>query len=472
MKVLLIYPPNLNMITTNVPSVVNEESGCYPPLGLMYVAGAIEERTSHKVEIIDCVAGRYTYGQLEQRIKENVPDVVGIQAITFTLVDVIKVSKLIKKINASIKTVVGGPHANLYPYETIAFPEVDFVLLGEGEGNIAEFLRALESNKNFEDVPGLIYKQDGQTFTANRSNLPIGDLDSLPMPARHLLDVQRYYSVLAKGKRFTTMMTSRGCPYKCTFCDRPHLGKKFRCRSAKNVVDEMEECCKNFGIDEFFLYDDTFTVDKNRVLMICKQIKERKLKILWDIRSRVDIMDDEMLRVLGQAGCIRIHYGVESGNEDILRHIKKGITLPQVRNVFKNTRKYRIQTLAYFMIGLPGESEREIHQTIDFAKSLDADFVHFAVTTPYPGTELYRLALKSGLYKIDYWEEFAANPSKDFVPKLWEENLSRDELVSLMMRAYKDFYGRPDYILKQLVKIRGLPEFKRKIKAGIRCFLK
>ncbi|MFC2066188.1 B12-binding domain-containing radical SAM protein [Chloroflexota bacterium] len=468
MKVLLIYPPNENMLTTNLPSFVEEEKGFYPPLGLMYVAAYAEKNTEYEVEILDAQVERLDYDAIEGEIERRKPDIVGIQAMTFTLVDVIATAKIVKRVNKDIKVVLGGPHVNIYPNETIGIPEVDYLILGEGEITFAELIQNPGNTERLKKIRGLVFKEGEKVVNTGLRKL-IDDLDTIPFPARHLTPYKKYYSLLAKRPPVTTMMTSRGCPYKCLFCDRPHLGKKFRARSAKNVVDEMENCV-DMGIKELLLYDDTFAVNRQRVLDICAEILTRGLDVGWDIRTRVDNVDKELLEKLREAGCERIHYGVESGNPEILKILRKGITVEQSREAFKLTKDIGIKTLAYFMIGSPRETKSQILETIEFAKKLEPDFVHFSVTTPYPATPLYYMGLEEGRLKNDYWQEFARNPTKNFVPELWEENLSREELIELLKSAYKGFYVRPKYVLKRVFEARSFEEFKRKAKAALRVF--
>jgi len=468
LRLCLIYPPDAHMIRTNVPSVVDEVTGCYPPLGLLYVAGAAERSGQHEISIIDCIAEGLTEAELEKRIAALQPDVVGIEAITFSIVDAFRTAGLVKRVDESIKVLLGGPHVNLYPEQTLQLPAVDYVLLGESETNIEPFLTALRDGEKMDKVPGVVYRGEDGTVRFGPPNPLIEDLDSLPMPARHLLNNELYSSVLGTGKRLTTIMSSRGCPARCIFCDRPHLGKSFRARSAGNVVDELELCVERFGIGEFFFYDDTFTIDHRRVFDVCCEIRLRGLDIYWDIRARVSTVDLEVLEELAKAGCKRIHFGIESGNPKVLKAMRKGLDLDRARQVFKWCRAAGIETLAYFMLGFPEEGRAEIQDTIDYALSLECDYVHVAVTTPFPGTELYRLGLERGLYASDYWAEFAANPSPDFVPELWTENFSREELIETMFLLYHKFYRRPAYLLRRVLKVRSLKEFWMKAKAGVR----
>ena len=468
MKILLIYPPAENEILNSYPSIVDEEAGFYPPLGLMYVAAYAERNTEHKIEILDTVVEKMDYPTIEREIERRKPDIVGIQVMTFMLIDVILTAKIIKRVNKEIKIVLGGPHVNIYPDETISIPEIDYIVLGEGEVPFTELIQNIENAHKLKKIRGLVFKE-GEKIVNTGSRELIENLDTIPFPARHLTPYKKYYSLLANRSPVTTMMTSRGCPYKCLFCDRPHLGKKFRARSAGNVVDEMEECV-DMGIKEFFLYDDTFAVNRQRAFDICNEIMNRDLDIGWDIRTRVDNVNKELLEKLREAGCERIHYGIESSNPEILKVLRKGITIEQAKEAFKMTKEVGITTLAYFMLGSPRETKSQILETIKFAKKLNPNFVHFSITTPFPATPLYYMGLEEGQLKSDYWKEFAKSPTKDFVPKLWEENLSGEELVELINYAYKSFYLRPRYILKELLKVRSLEEFKRKAKAGLSVF--
>jgi len=468
MKVLLINPPRENEIIGNNPSIIEEERGVNPPLGLLYIAGYLEKYTHHAVEIIDAQVEKLDYGILERRIQLINPDVVGLTAMTMTMIDVIKVVNIVKKIKSDAKVVLGGPHVHLFPDETINLKGIDFLVLGEGEVTFKELLDNVDDKSKLQEIKGLVFKRNNHIINTG-VRMPINNLDELPFPARHLVPYKKYTSLLTTGNIVTTMFTSRGCPYRCSFCDRPHLGKKFRSRSSMNVVDEFEECTK-IGINDFLIYDDTFAVNKKRVIDICNEINRRKLAINWDIRTRVDTVDEEMIKSLKKAGCRGIHYGIEAGTDKILKVLNKGITIQQAKYVFDITRKYKIPILAYFMIGNPTETIDDIHTTFKVMKSLDPDYVHITILTPFPGTKIYFDGLKNGVIERDYWREFAENPSSDFVPPNWGEMFNRDELNELLSEAYRKFYLRPSYILKRLTGIRSISELKKKARAGIKVF--
>ena len=464
MRVLLINPPRENEIIGNNPAVIEEERGHNPPLGLLYVAAYLLEHTSYEVSVIDSQVDELSYAALSECIRAARPDVVGLTAMTLTLVDVMKTVGLAKRAAPGVAVVLGGPHASLYPEETARLPEVDYVVQGEGEETFKDLLDAIGDPARLRAVPGLAFVA-GEDVVDTGVRPPIDDLDRLPFPARHLVPWQRYSSLLARRMPVTTVFTSRGCPFACSFCDRPHLGKKFRARSCVNVVDELEVCTK-MGIQDFLIYDDTFTVDRKRVLDICDEILRRRLDIGFDIRARVDTIHDEMLAKLRAAGCRGIHYGVEAGTDRVIGVLNKGIRLEQVDKVFRLTRKHRIPVLAYFMIGNPSETLEEIRTTFRVMRKLRPDYVHLTILTPFPGTKIYRDGLASGIIERDGWREFARDPAAGFVPPHWGETFSRAQLDELLAEGYRSFYMRPIYVARRLLGTRSWAGLKRQAAAG------
>ncbi|OQX79594.1 MAG: hypothetical protein B6D56_06795 [Candidatus Omnitrophica bacterium 4484_70.1] len=467
MRILLINPPRWNELMGKNPSIIEKHRGFNPPLGLLYLASTIKKFTNYEIEILDTQPLKLTYSQLESLLKDKFYDIVGISTMTFTLIDVYKTTRLIKKIMPRTKIILGGVHIHLFPEETINLDGVDFALMGEAEFSFLEFLKNFPKPSEYYKVPGLIYKDKNDKVVKNNFLLPY-NLDEIPFPERRLLNIKHYSSLLTQGGLSTTIISSRGCPFQCAFCDRPlsPITSRFRFRSAKNVVDEIGECLE-LGIKDFLFYDDTFTVNRKRVLEICEEIIKRKIEIRWDIRTRVDTVDEEMLKLLRKAGCTAIHYGVEAGNDKILKVIKKGFTIKKVREVFKLTKKVGIQTLAYFMIGLPQEDLDDIQDTFDLVKELKPDYAHFTIFSPYPGTELYYLGLEKGVIKKDLWREFAKNPEEGFKVPVWEENFTREQLYEIIVKFYKSFYLRPHYILSRLRKTKSKEELIKKAKAGL-----
>jgi len=469
MKILLINPPTENIIESDMPKELESGMDFLPPLGLMYIASYVIENTEYQLKFIDCPLEKINYNSLADIIKNVKPDIVGITAMTFTLIDVIKTADIIKKILPQAKIVLGGPHVNIYPEETLANESVDFIVLGEGEQAFVDLLRNINDHSKLKNVAGLVFRSPEGIINTGKRDF-IMNLDKLPFPARKITPYKKYYSIIARNNPTTTMFTSRGCPYRCLFCDRPHLGKLFRARSAENVVRELEEIEK-LGIKEVFIYDDTFTIDRKRVVGICNLILEKRLKLKWDIRARVNTVDEELLNLMKKAGCSRIHFGVEAGTEKILKVLLKGITLKQVKNAFMLTKKAGIETAAYFMIGSPTETLPDIEESIKLAKKLFPDYVHFTVLTPFPATDLYLQGLQSGFIKSDYWKEFSKNPKTSFKAPAWEEIFTRDELFKILIKAYQKYYLNPKYILKRLLELRSWDSIKNNFKAGIKLLM-
>lgn len=465
MKVLLINPPREYEVIGNNPKIIEKERGHNPPLGILYLAGYLEARTTQQVTVLDAQVEELDYPGLRARVAAEAPDVVGITAMTLTLIDVVKTVAAVREARPSARIVLGGPHVHLFPEESIALPGVDYLVMGEGEEAFADLLERMDDPEALARTPGLVFRaNDRLVNTGLRPS--IENLDALPFPARHRTPYRKYNSLLAAGEIVTTIFTSRGCPFRCTFCDRPHLGKKFRAAGAQRVVDEIQQCVE-LGIREFLVYDDTFTIQKGRVIEICDEILRRGLKIGFDIRARVDTVNEEMLSKLKQAGCQGIHYGVEAGTAHILSILNKGITLEKAQEAFALTRRHGIPILAYFMIGNPSETLEDIRTTFRVIRKLSPDFVHITVLTPFPGTEIYRDALARGIIERDVWREFAARPDPSFVPPHWGEHFTREELQNLLSEGYKGFYLRPGYILRRVGKLRSWPELKKKAKAGL-----
>jgi len=468
MKLLLINPPRWNELVGKNPSIIEKHRGFNPPLGLLYLAASLQKQTTFEVEILDTQPLELSYRQLEDVLSKKSFDVVGVTAMTFTLFDAVKTIRIAKKVHPNAWTVLGGTHVHLFPEETANLNGVDFALMGEAEYSLIALLSLLnQKNNTVDSIPGLIYKSKEGKININNI-VPITDLDALPFPRRSVLDIHQYNSLLSHSALSTTIISSRGCPFRCAFCDRPcsPVTSLFRVRSAQNVVDEIQECV-DLGIKDFLFYDDTFTVVRERILSICDELLHRGIHIRWDIRTRVDLVDRQVLEMLKKAGCQSIHYGVESGSDRILKIIKKGITVKKAKDIFALTRKIGIDTLAYFMIGLPSETASDIQKTCDLVKELHPDYVHFSIFSPYPGTELYALGMERNIIKQDIWREFARNPQEGFQIPVWEENFTRDDLYKTIVTLYKGFYLRPVYLLTRLAKTRSLGELMRKAKAGI-----
>ncbi|MCE1247116.1 MAG: B12-binding domain-containing radical SAM protein [Firmicutes bacterium] len=463
-KAALINPPDENRIYTEVPSKVNIKSGILPPMGLLYVESYLNRHSNHEVILLDCPADEIDYPALRQRLAGFSPDVIGITGHTHNIADMLKTSELFKSINPEGKVVWGGAHASAFSEKSADFNTVDYVVYGEGEVTFKLLLDRIADSADPSDIKGLIYKQNGKPVKNPPADY-IMNLDELPHPRREILDIKKYFYTVGSGQTASSFVSSRGCPYHCTFCSTP--GKTFRCRSAKDVADEME-ACKNQGIKELYFVDDTFNVDQKRVIEICREIINRKIDIQWNYRGRINLITQEQLELVEKAGCTRIQLGVETGTDEGMKILKKGIKTDQVRQVFKWLKKTKISSAAYFMIGCPHEKTKEdILKTIEFATEIDPDYVLFGILTPYPDTEIYEDGVKKGIVDPKIWDDFVTNPSKKFKPQVWTEFLTQEELEEMLDVAYKKFYGRPGYMFKRLLEIRSPGELWNKVKAGL-----
>ena len=334
-------------------------------------------------------------------------------------------------------------------------------MTGEAEAALPAMLDALVRGRDLSQVKGIAYRQpDGEIVVTPKA--ADCDVNAAPFPARHLIDNSLYYSFISKYKNFSCFITSRGCPYKCIFCEQG--SKPFRARSPKNVVDELELSNREFGIREFDFFDSSFTIRKDRVIAICDEIKRRKLDIVWAARTRVDCITDDVLKAMRSAGCTRIYYGIESGNREILATLKKSTSLEMYHDVIARTRANGIHTFGYFMVGNPYETEATIRQTIRLALSLDLDYAQFSKVTPMPATEMYTLLLKET--GRDYWREHIVAGVDDDIPRPLCD-MTDAEIQRWTRLAYLRFYYRPQYMARALSRLKSVDEFRRSAETAI-----
>lgn len=470
MDVLLINPPAASLVRTFAPEALTEGMGFYPPLGLLYIAAYAKKIYGDRfnIEVLDTQVEKMDYEKIEDYLKKKRPHVVGISCMTFLLIDALKVARIAKKVDPETHVVFGGTHPTIYPYEIAGRPEADSIVFGEGEVTFSELLEAVSEKKSLSGIKGIGYRENGRVVM-NPPREFIKDLDTLPFPDRELLPYKKYYNLLGKGKEImTSLLTSRGCPFDCIFCTKKD-GRVCRMRSPENAVGEIEECLEK-GITDFDIIDDTFTINKKRVMIIAEMIVQKGLRITMDLRARVDQVDQELLDKLAEAGCNRIRFGVESGNAEVLKKLKKGIDLQQVKPAFQMAKKAGLTTFAYFMVGSPGETEQDIKESIALAKELNPDYAQFLITTPFPATELYDSGREKGILKGDFWREFSVHPNSDFTAQWWTEYFSPEELEMWQKKAHMSFYCRPKYILNQIRQVKSLRELVRKTRTAIRLF--
>lgn len=407
------------------------------PLGIAYIA-AVLEKNGYKVRVYD--PAPYEKPHLKKTIEWFKPDIICISCMTPSFPRACRMARKIKE-NFDIPIVFGGVHATVAPEETLKNGFVDYIIAGEGENALLELLKVMSDGGNPKGVLGLGYRE-GRGLRINPPRPLIEDLDSLPFPARHLFSgwyFRRFVLFRGLWIKAGNMVSSRGCPYNCSYCSsRLMFGRRVRFRSPKNVVDEMEHLLKKYRLRGIALSDDTFTCNEKRAIEICREIRKRKLDFVWRVQGRVDTISDRLVGELVRAGCIQIDIGVESGSERILKVLQKGITPEQVIRAFRILKKYRIRTCATFMIGSPTETHEDIELTRELARKIKADYTQFFITTPFPGTEMYNdiVAEDPSFSRIPY-DHFICG-GENLVP-LIKNTIPHSELVKLQKDLNEEF---------------------------------
>lgn len=423
------------------------------PLGLLYIAGILE-RGGHSVEILDAWSFGIGLGEIRKQVLDFTPHVVGITAMTISACDAYLIAKAIKEMNPEIVTIMGGPHATALPEEAVNTENIDIAVMGEGEYIMLEICNHIaRGDKDFGKIKGVVYKE-GNKIIKTGFNPGMVELDKIPFPAYHLLYyMANYNSPPHWGKRgkFASVITSRGCPYGCSFCSVTEAwGRKYRYRSPDNVLNEIELLNKRYGVSFISFRDSVATLHRQRMIDICKGIMDRKLKIKWNCNAKPHEVDEELLRWMKRAGCKTIMYGIESGNEQILfqfKHTDKKV----IEKAIDITHKAGIIPHGYFMFGLPGETKETMRETIDFAKSLKLHQAGFTSVIPFPGTKLWDYCISHDLIVTMDWTKYDLKgmpPSKHL-------NLEAEEILKAQKTAFREFYLRPKIVFYQMKNIRS-----------------
>jgi anaerobic magnesium-protoporphyrin IX monomethyl ester cyclase len=418
----------------------------FTPLGLGYLAAVLEKK-QYKIDVIDCQALKFTYEEFRSELGKRKPDIVGITSTTLTYKSALQIAKITKEACPNCLTLLGGSHVSFWDKEALEeCPSLDIVVRKEGENTMLELAERVETGKDYNDVLGITFRKDGK-IVKNPDRAYIENLDDLPFPAHHLWPIER---LRKHGTVIFPLVTSRGCVYWCDFCTAVRMfGRRYRMRSQKSVVDELEYLQKTFGAFRFTFYDDAFTVDQKRVAEICREIKNRKMKIEWDCETRVDMVTKELLRSMKEAGCVAVWFGVESGSQQVLDAMRKGISPAQTIKAFKWAKEVGLMTVANVVLGFPGETKETIWETIKFIERLSPNDVGYYIATPYPGTPLYENVKNNGLLKTNDFNKF------DTATPVFEMGtMTGQELRDIRERAFQRFYLRPGYFFSMLGKGR------------------
>jgi anaerobic magnesium-protoporphyrin IX monomethyl ester cyclase len=439
-----------------------------PPLGLLYVAATLE-KAGTEVKVHDLGFDRHR-DKLERLLRNWEPQLVGITCTTPLYPHAKSVAEFVKKILPESWIIFGGIHPSVAPQNSLADSVADIVAIGEGEELMPAVAKAYPSREEAARVPGVVIKQNDRIIIGP-APARIADLDALPLPARHLVDVRSYLNASGHDRikwslpqPALPLIASRGCPYRCAFCASELVhGKKIRLRSIENIQQELESLISTYGIRGVYFYDDTISFNPEWFERLCLMLKGLGLK--WICGTRLDRVSRPMLEMMRDCGCVLISYGIESGDQEILTNVlKKGLTLDTIRQNMKLTRQVGIATVANYMLGFPGETEESMRKTIALSRELDSDIAEFSIYMALPGTELAATAMQTGaavendLSKFDYMR-----------PTYTDTSLPAELVKRYHRKAVLGFYLRPRYILRRVAGIRGWDEIKANL-SGLRSF--
>jgi anaerobic magnesium-protoporphyrin IX monomethyl ester cyclase len=460
MDVCLINPPEILRVWAGIPKAHAHGVYCFPPLGLMYLQAAVEKRSNYRVEIIDPVVDNLSYIEFEEMLKKQPLDFVGIGVYTHSLPDVQMTINLVLKLNPKATIVIGGPHCAMFPEYAMGLKGIDAMVTGDGEESFLEMIQNYDNGKDFSGIKGIWWKDDTGAVVKNETRNSVKNMTAYPWPDRRRTRYKDYYLPGTKQPMVTTAITSRGCPHSCPFCLT--YKKQYRIRDIDNILDEIEDCV-SMGITEVHFIDDLFTPNSQWVLKFCDAIEKRSLKFSWGYKTTIAGTTREQIRRCNETGCTKIHFGVESANNEGLDSFGKHCDTDDVHRVFRWCREESVRSVAYIM--LAGPHERTMAQAIDNLDEmlkLDAEFAVFAVYSPYPGTDAFEDGAKLGLYPADCWDRLMRDPLCGVeVPVSWEEHLNKAEILDLLKIAHRKFYFRPKFIARQILNLKTTSELKR-----------
>lgn len=439
MKVLFVNPPQ-------TASKYKFMGVIAPPLGIAYMAGVLQENNID-VEILDASAEDMDFKDVEKELLKRKPDLVALTALTPTIGRALETAQVVKETLPDSIVVMGGYHPTFNFIETLEDENVDIVIRGEGEYIMLNLVQALENQSSLHDVKGIVFEdKNSKEIVVNPEAPLIQDLDELPFPALNLLPMKKY-RLLDMDTHMTTMITTRGCPMQCSFCSSSAMhGKKIRERSVENIVDEIEYLKTNYDIDTIAFMDDTFTLKKRKVMAICDEILKRNIEIMWGCTSRVDTLDEKLLKKMKEAGCITIFIGVESADQQQLDNMCKNTTIAKIENAFKIAHKLKIRTIASVALGMPGDTKEIMNKTVKFVHKLKPNYAIYSLATPYPGTRFYKEAFEKNLIKIKDWSKYTL-----ITPILETIDCSLNDMRKIQAKAFMKFYLRPHYIIRQFL---------------------
>jgi anaerobic magnesium-protoporphyrin IX monomethyl ester cyclase len=425
-------------------------SRAWPPLGILYIAGVLT-REAIEVSMLDQTARGFSGEQVLDWVKKEDPDILGFSVLQSAATEASRLAQLVKAWNPNVTIVMGNYHATFNDMRILKkYPCVDVIVRGEGEYTSLDLVKRLTKRGDLREVEGITFKDNGDIISTPDRPL-IKNVDELPFPDRNLTNAQytsTVFGVKVATKKFTTVLSSRGCSFRCSFCGcRKFARGVWRPRSVENIMKELE-MLRGEGYEEILFVDDNFTLNRKRVRKLCQGIRREGLDLQWFCDSRVDNCDYDLFRDMVKAGCNSVYFGVESANQRILDYYNKGITPDQAVNAVRKARKAGVSIIVgSFIVGAPDETRSEIETTLDFAQKLDIDVPSFSILGAIPGTQVWSDLLTKGLITDEeYWETGV------FVPNVSPNTVSFEEIRSTIYDHFREFYLRPRLLLKEMLR--------------------
>ncbi len=450
--------PSPDLLLVRPPDLRPSHRLVVPPVGLLYVASACE-RAGWRVGVLDGEVMGMSWESFTQEVKRLRPYALGLGGMTPVMGPVTEAVTRLRPY--AEKVILGGVHATRFREKALAeHPGVDALVVGEGEEPTPSLLSWWGGGEKGPPPPGVLTRQ----HPFREAEAP-RELDSLALPARHLVPHSRYRYLFQTRPGVTTLITSRGCPFQCTFCDKTVSGSRYRWHSPAYVVNEIKEIEARYHLGYAVIFDDNFTLRKGRVLELCEGLQEAGTRLQWKCEARVDGVDRELLGAMRRAGCRTVAYGVESGNQKSLDFLKKGARLEEIQRAFALTREAGLESVAYVLLGVPGETPKDSLHTLDFCREMGADFVQFSTLSPFPGTELYDLAVREGWLKFTRVRNPADAEERraTLLPPGWSE----EDLQRVMRSAYAGFYFRPTWLARQTLRAASNGSLSTRARLGV-----
>ena len=461
-KILLLSPPYIELYGS-----LKKAAGRYFPLGLGYIASYLRTYGHHNVEMYEPEAQGLSYNDIAAIIKRFMPDVIGITCSTPNFLRAVELARLCKKY-ADAKVVIGGVHVSALPeFIMEEYSDcIDCIVVGEGEKTMLELVNAYQNNSALNDINGIVYKRDNQVVR-NENRPYMEDLDAIPFPARDLIPQDIFAPNMhnARYRKCSTILTSRGCPFNCSFCAaRIVSGKKYRMHSAEYVLEEMQMLKKKYEVRQLIITDDTFTLNHARLEKICKGMIDKKFGLAWFCFSQVTTVDKDILALMKKAGCYSIGFGIESADEAILQKMGKPIAPAKAKETVKIANSLGIKTQAFYILGSPGETKEQMLNTVKFSREVGSTLAFYNMLVPFPGTKEFDYFLGSTPLKDIDWEKFVAI-GEDCVLK--KSEVPAEEIEKIIAMANRQYYTRPGRILDLLRHIRTVYEFSNYLHGGL-----